>query len=810
MGHQVIAITEHECLSNHIKVEQYYTKIKQEHPDFKVILGNEIYLVRDGLDASNYVRGEDKYFHFILLAKDAVGHQQLRELSTRAFLRSYKSFNMARVPTYYQDIEEIIGTNPGHIIGSTACLGGFLATKILKLKTLQGQEAVDYKNNIMTWCTWMQSIFGTDNFYLEMQPSYNSDQIYVNQVLVELSNQLKIPYIITTDSHYLRKTDRPIHKAFLTAQEGEREVDEFYASTYMMGTEELESYFPYFTKEQLNKAYENILTIRSSCEDYSLLKPLKIPALKWKIPNITAIEKVWFQRIPQLQIFYESPHQSDRVLALAIVDKLLSDEKLRTPEIYNELNNNLETTWQSSEVNNARWSAYFLNLQNNIQVCWDAGTLVGPGRGSGVGFLLLYVLDVIQINPLWEETRTYAWRFLNPDRVSVLDIDTDIESARRPIVLQALKDYYGEDRVANVITFHTEKAKSAIQTAARGLGIDNDISLYIASLVPADRGQTRTLHECYYGDEEKGFKPIAPFVQAMKEYKELWQVASEIEGLVCSIGEHAGGVIFVDEPFTNATSLMRAPNGDVVTSYELHDAEAAGLIKIDLLSVNCLDKIHQCLDLLIEQNYIKPGATLKETYEKTIGIYNLERKDPKMWQMIWNHEIQDLFQMEKESGIQGIALIKPKNLNDLTVLNSVIRLMAPEKGAEQPLQMWARYRRDINQWYNEMRQAGLTADEISWLSHHDACTDGICESQEGLMGLVQDERLGGNSLTFADKCRKALAKKIGKLFDECQEAYYRNAEEKGCSPALVRYVWETLLAPQRGYSFNRLLWPVQA
>lgn len=152
----------------------------------------------------------------------------------------------------------------------------------------------------------------------------------------------------------------------------------------------------------------------------------------------------------------------------------------------------------------------------------------------------------------------------------------------------------------------------------------------------------------------------------------------------------------------------------------------------------------------------------------------------------------------KQSGINGISVSKPKSVNDLAVLNSVIRLMAPEKGAEQPLDMWARYRSDISQWIKEMREYGLSEEEIEWLSNHDAITDGICESQEGLMSLVQEERLGGNSLTFADKCRKALAKKIGPLFVECEETFFKNIKEKGCSEKLAHYVWDVLLRVQRG------------
>ena len=153
-----------------------------------------------------------------------------------------------------------------------------------------------------------------------------------------------------------------------------------------------------------------------------------------------------------------------------------------------------------------------------------------PGRGSGVGFLLLYLLDITQINPMWETTKTFSWRFLNPNRVSVLDVDTDIEGGRRAQVLQGLRDYYGEDKVANVVTFGSEKSKSAIQSAARGLGIDNDIALYISSLIPADRGIIRTLKQCYYGDEENDFKPIPSFVQEMNNYPDLWEVAQKIEG----------------------------------------------------------------------------------------------------------------------------------------------------------------------------------------------------------------------------------------------------------------------------------------
>lgn len=422
LGHEVIAITEHETISNAIKVEKEYKKIKEKNPNFKVILGNEIYLCRDGLNGQNFEKSEDKYYHFILLAKDAIGHQQIRELSTRAWMRSYMTGKMRRVPTYYQDVIDIIGQNPGHVIGSTACLGGFLGTKLLQWQSI-GQNG-EFLEKIKNWLIQMQDVFGEQNFFLEMQPSNNKEQIFVNKQILSLSKELDIPYIITTDSHYLKKEDAPIHSAFLRSQEGDREVDSFYETTYMMGTEEIESYLSYMTKYEIEEAYENILKIKNMCEDYSLLKSLKIPSLQWRKPTIqlNVIDRYfWCNKIPWLGKFADSDFEGDRLMVDLIIEKIQSDERLQDEAIYNELNSNLEITWTSSEVNKAHWSAYFLNLQKTLDVCWEAGTLVGPGRGSGVGFLLLYILDIIQINPMWETTRTFSWRFLNPDRVSVLD-----------------------------------------------------------------------------------------------------------------------------------------------------------------------------------------------------------------------------------------------------------------------------------------------------------------------------------------------------------------------------------------------------
>ena len=804
MGHSVVAITEHDTIASHIRAEKYMNKIKDKYPNLKLIRGNEIYLVRNGLNTNNYKKETDRYFHFILLARDAIGAKQIREISTRAWMRSYVARRMRRVPTYYQDLIDIIGENPGHVIGCTACLGGCLPTQLLRNRDT-GAPSMDL---IKRWIVQMQGIFGVDDFYFEMQPSFNKDQIYVNKKLVELGEEMGIKYIITNDAHYLKKADRPIHKAFLNSQQGDREVDDFYATTFLMSDEEIHEYMEESLGEEvIQKAYQTIEEIRDKCEDYSLMKPLKIPRLNWhtvdKEPTGLGYEEI-FNRIPMLRTFAESPHEADNHLVKVLVDSICKhDDVWDNQEAYDEINACLEDTWVSSEVNGSRWSAYFLNLQNIIDACWDAGTLVGCGRGSGVGFILLYLLGITQINPLREKSQTKRWRFLNPERVSVLDVDIDIEGGRRAEVLKNFRKIYGEDRVANVLTLKTEKSKSAIQTACRGLGIDNDIAAYLSSFIQADRGQLRTLKQTFYGDPDNGMSASSQFRIEMEEnYPEVWRVAQGIEGLINGCGIHAGGVIFVDEPFTESTALMRAPKGEIITQFDLHDAEATGLIKYDILSVEALDKIHNCIDLICKYGYETAEPTLKETYEKIIGIYNLERKAPEMWKMCWEHKVMSLFQMEKQSGINGIAAMKPTSVDDLAILNSAIRLMATEKGGEMPVNKLARFKAHPDDWDYELRKYGLGAEAKEILEPVLSVSYGLCIAQEQFMQLVQLPELGGFDLTWADKLRKSIAKKNPAEYEKLTEEYFKIIKEKGLDERLCTYVWNVLIAMSKGYGFN--------
>lgn len=800
LGHSGIVFTDHESITAHLDALEYYDS-KRNSDDwchFKVALGNEIYLCNEDVNVENI--GRNKYPHFILVALNAKGHKGIRELSTKAWTQNSFMHVMYRVPTYYSDLEEMLNDYKGNIVGSSACLGGALPTVLLKYRD---NSLTDVWNSCINWIEYMNEIFGRGYFFLELQPSETEEQVYVNRKLIELSELTNTPYIITTDAHYLTKDDRNIHKTFLNAEDGDREVDDFYATTYIMSEAEIHDYMDkYLGVDAVQKGIDNTLLIYNKVEYYSLTKNLEIPylPLNREEPDEALYQK-YEKLIPLLNDFKTSVYDSDRHLVREIVKYIDTDPYYQTDDAYGKIDECLSYIKSSSEKMLVRWSAYLLQVADYVQIAWDAGSLVGAGRGSGVGFCLLHILGITQINPLREKTATFPWRFLNPERASVLDIDIDIMSCMRDTVIQALKDKYGEDRVCKVMTLSTEKSKSAILTAARGLGIDNDTASYIASLVIFDRGTPRSLEIMYYGNDE--FPASPEFVREMDAYPELWDTARKIEGLVCGVGSHAGGVIIVDKPFTESTALMRTKSGDIITQFDLHMCEKVSLIKIDLLCIDALDKIYETLMLLLKDRVIQWQGSLKATYEKYIGVYTLEREAEDMWEMLWEHKVLSFFQMEKESGKQAIALAKPHSVDDLATLNSVLRLMAQEKGGEAPLQKYARFKNDITQWYDEMTSMGLTQEEQDILKDILGLSYGICEAQELLFLLVMHPKIGGFSLAWADKLRKSVAKKNPKDFVKLQEEFLQNAVEKNLSNKLVHYVWFVLIFMQRGYGFNK-------
>lgn len=433
-----VAITDHETVGMHVKALNYFKEKKEKkikeiealivenienrqysdflqeelkyYQNFKLILGNEIYLTRDNLNKENYVKGEDEFYHFILLAKDAIGHEQLRELSSRAWSHSFRQY-IERVPTYYSDLKEVIGKNPGHIIASTACLGSEFARLMMKYVYEGKDKSVLTKmDNFVASC---KKLFG-DDFYIELQASDSEDQEKYNKAAARYANFHDIPIIVTTDVHYLNKEDRTVHKAYLNSNEGDREVDAFYSGTYMMTSEEIkEKLIVGFTEDETQVFLNNTNLIRDKVEEYNLdfkqIVPkvvlLDKPSIDEKIKALI-VEKVYINN------FINSENEQDNYYIHKILDGLKNIiEEDKWEQYINRIEQELEEVWEISLKINDNLSAYFNTMAKVIDIIWtDAESIVGVSRGSAGGFVTNYLLGITQMDPLIYEIELPHWR----------------------------------------------------------------------------------------------------------------------------------------------------------------------------------------------------------------------------------------------------------------------------------------------------------------------------------------------------------------------------------------------------------------
>ena len=804
LGLSGVAITDHESLSGHIKtifhLEKLRKKAKTEEEqeklnNFKLVLGNEIYLVRDGLNKHNYQKGIDRYWHFILLAKDKIGHEQLRRLSSAAWTRSYRQY-IERVPTYYSDIEEIIGKNKGHIIASTACLGSYFAHLILE--SIMDVSLLDELNTFVEWC---KSIFGED-FYIEIQPSKDRDQITYNKAAIRYAKKHNIKVTITTDSHYLKVEDRKIHKAFLNANEGEREVDAFYQSAYMMSWEELLEFFPYFTLEQMEELRANTLEIMNKCEEYSLEHKQVVP--KTFVYEYPSVDFSHYKSWNWITKFFNSEYEEDRKFINNVIynfEKMIED---RIEKHLERLEIELEEIWEVSERVGERLSAYFTTMAKIIDIAWtESESIVGPGRGSSYVMLIAYLLGITQGDPLDSPIDLPHWRFLHREKIELPDIDTDFQSTKKDRIITDITKYFESlgGNVCRIATFGTETSKAALQTACRGLGYEPEIGTYLSSLVPVDRGQVRCLSDCYNGNEEKGWSVSEIFVKEMNNYSDVWEVAQQIEGLISRRGIHAAGILITNDDFINRNAIMKSPNGALTSQFELHDSEYMGGLKYDLLVTDALDRIAVALNLLRIYEYIDWKGTLRETYKHYLFPNRLNYSDEEMWKKAAEGKILNLFQFDTPVGGQAIRSIQPTSLLELGQANSLMRLM-PEGRLETPVQEFIKYKNDLSLLYAEIASLKGPQNQKDALLKHLIPLKGVADSQESLMLLVMDSELSNFTVKEANFLRKTIAKKNTRDIDKHKDLLYENGRKNGVSENILDYIWNVQAARQMGYSFS--------
>lgn len=417
LGYAGITLTDHEALCGHVEwleAEEELKKSEKIPKDFKCALGNEIYL-------TNSREPQQRYWHFILIAKNTEGHRALRELSSQAWLNSYRYKGLERVPTLKSELETITKKYPNSLIATNACIGGEVGGLVLALieaeKRNNEEEILSLKIQLDSFLNWCYSLFGED-FYFEIAPGTSKDQVAFNKRVKSIAQFHGLKMICATDAHYLREKDREIHKAFLNSKNGEREVDAFYHDAYLMSDEEAyDKLSSVYTKEEFEQMCKNSLEIMGKIGKYDIFHNPIIPEV-----SISPPPKYFDQSLseyPNLQHLRNSDNPQERQWVFACLSSLKEkglDDKEHMDRL--ELEADVISTI-SEKLGNCLYS-YFNTFQHYIDLFWDCGTVVGPGRGSAGSFLSNYLLGITQLDPV--KWNLPYFRFLNKERAELPNI----------------------------------------------------------------------------------------------------------------------------------------------------------------------------------------------------------------------------------------------------------------------------------------------------------------------------------------------------------------------------------------------------
>ena len=821
LGLSGLCITDHECLSAHVEVNKIAADLQKTDPDFKIALGNEIYLVNERVSGQ-------KYYHFIVMAKDAIGHKGIRELSSTAWYYSYTDRGMERVPTLKSELADIMKKYKGHIIGTTACIGGELSTNALLMAMAENvndmNSAQTYYNNIVEFMQFCLDLFGED-FYIECAPSTYEDQMMVNKKLYKIAKAYGVKMVVGTDAHYLTAAERPVHKAYLNSKGGEREVDSFYEFAHLMDSDEVEQLLaPCFPVGFVEEILDNTLEVQNKIEYYSLFHKQDIPSVEVK--NYPKSDGDWYfagydeKPYALLKSMLKSDDEQNRYWANQCLEKIADlkkkDQLSKDVTFYwDELEEEARVKSVISEKLETNMFRYPNTLQHYIDMIWECGSMVGAGRGSSCAALNHYLMGITQLDPI--EWDLPFFRYLNDERVELGDIDIDICPSKRPLILQKIKEERGHMfnqgtpqwvkeslGCTLVATFGTEGTKSAIQTACRGYrsadfpeGIDVDEAQYMSSLIPQERGFLWPISDVVYGNAEKGRRASSAFIHEIEKYPGLLDIVVAIEGLVNKRSSHASGVILMDgDPFEHA-SFMRTPKGEIITAFDLHDAEYMGLTKYDFLVTEVQDKLVQAIQLLQEDGEIEKNLTLREVYDKYFHPNVIPLEDQRIWDALGEVSVINTFQFDSQVGAQVAKKLKPQNVLEMADANGLMRLMG-EDGEERPMDKYYRFKQDIRLWYDEMTRFGLTSAEQKTLEPYFKTSYGVPPSQEQLMKMLMDKDICNFTLGEANAARKVVGKKQMNKIPELHEKVLNQA----ASEKLGQYVWKCGVGPQMGYSFS--------
>ncbi len=714
-GMPAVAITDHGAMFG---VVDFYKAAVEK--GIKPIIGCEVYVAPRSRFRKEQGRDESGH-HLVLLARNKTGYQNLMKLVARGYLEGF----------YYKPRldKELLETYSDGLVALSACKAGEIPELLLEGAYERARENA----------LWYRGVFGENGFYLELQDHGLPEQKEINRGLLELHRETGIPLVATNDVHYIEREDAEAHDVLLCIQTGKNveeenrlkfESEEF----YFKDASEMGELFADFPEEALG----NTLKIAESCElelefNQMLLPPYEIP------PEFGSAEEY---------------------LKALCYEGLKKRYDAVTPEIEERLEYELQV------INEMGYAGYFLIVWDFVRFAHEQDILVGPGRGSAAGSLVAYALLITNIDPL--RYGLLFERFLNPERVSMPDIDIDFCYERRDEVIRYVVEKYGEDRVAQIITFGTMAARLAVRDVGRALNFSYGEADRLAKMIPFDPSMTidkalalnRELKELFHKEER---------------YRRLLETSRKVEGLPRHASTHAAGVVIAGDPLVEHVPLQKSTDGAVVTQFPMGVLEELGLLKMDFLGLRTLTIMGEAARL----------ANLAREGQEPLDVNAVPLDDPATFALLSRGETAGVFQLESSGMRSVLRELKPSKFEDII---AVVALYRPGPMEQIPNFVESKHgERTIRYPHSDLEPILKE-------------TYGVIVYQEQIMEIAA--RMAGFSLGQADLLRRAIGKKKKEILDEQRKAFVEGVQAQGCDARLGEELYDLILK-FASYGFNK-------
>ncbi len=716
-GAPAVALTDHGTMYGTI---EFYKECRKQ--GIKPIIGVETYFAPNSRHDKVTRTDERSSYHLLLLARNNVGYKNLIKLVSLAHIEGF----------YYKPrIDwEILSKYSEGLMASTACMGGEIPKLILSGKIDRARERILEFNKLL----------GQDNFYLEIMPHFELEgQKEINDQMIKFSRELNIPIIATNDIHYLNKDDAEAQDILLCMQNKKKITDTDRMS--MTGGN-----FSYISETQMREAFpdvpeaiENTVKLAERCN-------VEIELGKYHLPSFDVPEG------------YDNKSYLEHLCREGFVKRY----GITYDEADKEKKDRMD--YELSVINDMGWPSYFLIVADFVTWSRERNIVVGPGRGSAAGSLVCYLLGITNLDPI--HYNLIFERFLNPDRVSMPDIDLDFADIRRDEVIHYVENKYGKDHVAQIITFGTMAARAAVRDVGRVLDYPYEYCDRISKMIPMFTNLTTAIEKVpevrdIYNNEE-GAKKILDF-------------ALRLEGVSRHSSTHACGVLITGEPLTDHTPIQYASSSDqsIVSQYSLHPVEDLGLLKMDFLGLKNLTIIESAIKII------------KNTRGVIIDIDNIPLDDEAAFELFQKGETTGVFQFESSGMKRYLKELKPTEFEDIIAMVALYR--------PGPMEWIPDY---INGKHGKKKLEYLHPKLEPILK----ITYGVAIYQEQVMQMARD--LAGFTMAQADVLRKAVGKKILKLLEEQKEKFIDGCVKNGISSDLAKTIF-SFIEPFAGYGFNR-------